>query len=470
MSAKKFLDFSGLQSYHDNLISLIRNDEQVIAQAIEGLASDMEANEEVIATALNDLKETKADKTEVRSLPSNYKQAEDQLLYVERENGDYTPVSHPDLSTQPSIISERFGKYPIKEVLLPFDQTDDPTPSINSLKFLDNEFIYFKDGQYVNGQILNCTLFGNGITTSSTCIKNKSNQWLLFPTVPLDNFKNKFEYGLFKYIEDPVYGYYYQWQSKSNEDIDGITEYFNELSKNSIVGVLKYESSSDRVYKILGNIDNQYYKFLNFCDWLKQNTRSVSYDSTKKTIEDSENGDYILIPDFWYKNFYDDNQPDEIIFTNNIPSGRDWNKFKSKLISKTTKIVDLNTFDGNILPYPDYIILYIISYYYTWAMDSVLYTSLLGLSNFCTSSEFINSEVGFQSENGVGLTRFNNFLYSDFKVGDKDESNHFPITFEAANSYGSLIIINGINLEFKSATSTLVREFIPANLIIDKSY
>lgn len=48
---------------------------------------------------------------------------EDELWQEKTESGLKNPISHPNLSTQPSILPQRFGTYPIYEVLCPFDNT-----------------------------------------------------------------------------------------------------------------------------------------------------------------------------------------------------------------------------------------------------------------------------------------------------------------------------------------------------------
>lgn len=44
---------------------------------------------------------------------------EDDNIYLKKDDGDYYPIAHPDLSTQPSVLPQRFGNIPISEVLVP---------------------------------------------------------------------------------------------------------------------------------------------------------------------------------------------------------------------------------------------------------------------------------------------------------------------------------------------------------------
>jgi hypothetical protein len=55
---------------------------------------------------------------EITSLLEPLSLVEDEY-YIEKKNGEVLPLSHPDLSTQPSILPQRFGKYPIYETLIP---------------------------------------------------------------------------------------------------------------------------------------------------------------------------------------------------------------------------------------------------------------------------------------------------------------------------------------------------------------
>lgn len=78
-----------------------------------------------------------------RILPENYAKGDDDRLYY-RYQGDYFPVSHPDISTQVSILPQRFGNLPIKEVLVKEEDggLDPVIPSkaviISAFSFNDN--------------------------------------------------------------------------------------------------------------------------------------------------------------------------------------------------------------------------------------------------------------------------------------------------------------------------------------------
>mgnify|MGYP007070249945 CR=1 FL=1 len=57
---------------------------------------------------------------DMTGLPENV-YIDDEDIYIKKLNLDVQPVNHPDISTQPSIIPQRFGKYKINEVLVPID-------------------------------------------------------------------------------------------------------------------------------------------------------------------------------------------------------------------------------------------------------------------------------------------------------------------------------------------------------------
>ena len=118
----------------------------------------------------------------------------DHTYYVQKSNSVVLPLSHPDMSTQPSILPERFGKYYTYEVLIPIfgdrnvvdgdEITDDEIiPYIS-----DNEsYLAFKEGDLLmkNSIILSASIIGNGVYNNPTIVKDKyrvdySGQYLTF--------------------------------------------------------------------------------------------------------------------------------------------------------------------------------------------------------------------------------------------------------------------------------------------------
>lgn len=72
----------------------------------------------------------------VHSLPDNYFKGEDDLLYVERHIDNIVPVSHPDYSTQPSILPQRFGTQNVYEMLVPIKRQ-----KLEEMPYLNNDNI-----------------------------------------------------------------------------------------------------------------------------------------------------------------------------------------------------------------------------------------------------------------------------------------------------------------------------------------
>ena len=116
--------------------------------------------------------------------------------YIQKSNSVILPLSHPDLSTQPSILPERFGKYYIYEVMVPIFGDN----IINNLSNASDEEIYvyeknnesylaFKDGGLLmnDSTIINASLIGNGVYDNPTIIKDEiieeidyANEYLTF--------------------------------------------------------------------------------------------------------------------------------------------------------------------------------------------------------------------------------------------------------------------------------------------------
>lgn len=148
----------------------------------------------------------------------NLIKGEDDLLYqIHPENGDVTPLSHPDLSTQPSILPQRFGKYDIKEVLLPIEYKENVPfqPDPDTLYYNDSTVLSLqKDEKFVNGDIMEISLFGNGYCTHPT-VKLEDNTYQIYPMIPYEDM-SKLEFALIRYmtVRD---NYYYVPEVDTNE-------------------------------------------------------------------------------------------------------------------------------------------------------------------------------------------------------------------------------------------------------------
>lgn len=69
----------------------------------------------------------------INTLLEGQEKGEDQAIYQLKDDDEYYPVSHPDISTQPSLLSERFGKWPIYEVAIPLSGIMEVRSSISSI-------------------------------------------------------------------------------------------------------------------------------------------------------------------------------------------------------------------------------------------------------------------------------------------------------------------------------------------------
>lgn len=87
-----------------------------------------------------------------RILPTNYYKGSDSLLYVEKDTNSIVPVSHPDLSTQPSILPQRFGNKNIYEVMIPLIYNN--IGSINSCNTITDVLHYIYSN--LNKDVTDC--------------------------------------------------------------------------------------------------------------------------------------------------------------------------------------------------------------------------------------------------------------------------------------------------------------------------
>lgn len=95
--------------------------------------------------------------------------------YIKKNNNTILPLSHPDLSTQPSILPQRFGKYYLYEVLVPFN-SGNPGDSIWSDIYMGsflNKYLMVQEGNLIlsNSTIIESSLFGDGFQCGTTMIK-----------------------------------------------------------------------------------------------------------------------------------------------------------------------------------------------------------------------------------------------------------------------------------------------------------
>lgn len=93
------------------------------------------------------------------SLPANIIAEEDGLYQI--KGADIYPVSHPDISTQPSVLPQRFGKEKIYEVLCPVDLD---TATLNEGVNVSESLDYTTHEDFLNNPISN--LEPVGVTSS----------------------------------------------------------------------------------------------------------------------------------------------------------------------------------------------------------------------------------------------------------------------------------------------------------------
>ena len=84
-------------------------------------------------------------------------------LYINKSDGSTFPVNHPDLSTQPSILPQRFGKFKINEVLVQISSKNELTDK--AITLIDNECAGIYEGEFIwsGCEIIGATFIGEGI-------------------------------------------------------------------------------------------------------------------------------------------------------------------------------------------------------------------------------------------------------------------------------------------------------------------
>lgn len=139
----------------------------------------------------------------------------DDNLYLKRDNGDVNPINHPDLSTQPSILPERFGKKNIYEVLIAKNPNSDTYPTGTTTYFgvdgtdSEGKWVCFNTGGIVSNDavIISASIFGEGVNSHCSMIKD-NNTWKVYPLLPVENYISNFEWILLKYYGSQN-AYYY---------------------------------------------------------------------------------------------------------------------------------------------------------------------------------------------------------------------------------------------------------------------
>ena len=189
---KKYVDYLGLRLYHN-----------LIKKVIDNYTT-------VIANALNDLDERISS---IANLFKDITKGSDGNLYITKNNVT-TPISHPDLSNQPSILPQKFGLWTMYEVLCPYVNNDFDTSQIPD------------DSTIIEGSI-----FGNGYCEGlNSCWMNINNNRTLVITNIINNFTPEFA----------VIRYFRRIENTNDSEDSNPTVFWKQESSNTDVLVDKY--------------------------------------------------------------------------------------------------------------------------------------------------------------------------------------------------------------------------------------
>lgn len=177
-----------------------------------------------------------------RLLPANIISDDGGTLYISK-NGNFLPLSHPDLSTQPSRLPQRFGTYKIYEVLLPylekgFDYSQLPSTSV----------------------ILECFVFSDTFCEAGNCAKING-KWKI--TNIISDFTPL--YALVKYINESFaqLGEYNMYDvigqsgniSSSSSSSSSSQSYVQIIPAGTDLGSLAYAYSNYPIHRIEFHLD-----------------------------------------------------------------------------------------------------------------------------------------------------------------------------------------------------------------------
>lgn len=94
----------------------------------------------------------------------------------QNNDGPAHSASHPNISTQPSILPQKFGDLDIKEVLIPLNSSATSTDLNTSTEPYYYSY-YLPDAIPSNAVIINCSVFNNEVMTSAICSKIGTDNW-----------------------------------------------------------------------------------------------------------------------------------------------------------------------------------------------------------------------------------------------------------------------------------------------------
>ena len=118
-------------------------------------------------------------------------------IYIYKENGEVFPVNHPDLSTQPSVLPERFGKLKINEVLIQISSKDELTDK--AITNFGNLYGRIKEGEFIyhNSTIIDAKFFGYDRLIYPTNVIKENGIWKFY--FDMSNFL-ELKYCIIKYF------------------------------------------------------------------------------------------------------------------------------------------------------------------------------------------------------------------------------------------------------------------------------
>lgn len=101
-------------------------------------------------------------------------------IYITKEDGGILPVNHPDISTQPSILPQRFGKLKINEVLILISSKTELTDQ--AITNFNNEYARIKEGEFIypGAGIIDIRLLGDDRILYPTKAIKENSVWKIY--------------------------------------------------------------------------------------------------------------------------------------------------------------------------------------------------------------------------------------------------------------------------------------------------
>ena len=214
---------------------------------------------------------------------------EEDGLYQIKDSEVY-PVAHPDLSTQPSILPQRYGNLPINEVLIPLTAG-----------------VEWDISSYVpsDSMVIECSLFSNE-TFASPLMEKKNGKWILgVGNIYTDVEPNEW-WALVRYV-GPDNGYYYYGGEGGGDTpvIDYSTRYLTTeaLGQGAIGFNIWSTMGTDYITSISYSTDNGQ-------TWTTTNNEDDKEENLVIKVEVNAGDKVLWKGDAQQTGFYDDNEGD----------------------------------------------------------------------------------------------------------------------------------------------------------------